>query len=186
MRTSTIRQSIQSLRSGAQMGIAVKKPLIRRLHPGCSSVSSSSSLSLPLLDRLTDILLPLFQELCMPVGRGCLLFLSLGFRDSTHLSWFNKCVFASASPQIHFQNRNTSTFVGQTESQKGRKPKMDGVDRHYTILTQWRWTHRSAVHVSPGWMRIQSVRLTPVGSEAPHLAPKVQSSLSLGMVSPWT
>jgi hypothetical protein len=66
--TLTVLESSQTLRRRAQMGIAVKKPLIGRLHPGFGSVSSSGSLSLPLLDRLTDILTPLFQELCLPIG----------------------------------------------------------------------------------------------------------------------
>jgi hypothetical protein len=136
VRTSTIRQSIQSLRSGAQMGIAGEEQLIRRLHPGCGSVSSSSSLSLPLLDRLTDILPPLIQELCMPIGRGCLLFgthLSLGSTSAVG----GCCRFSRGSTNASLQvpphrfTYRTETRQVLSDRQTDRQPKMDGVERHY-------------------------------------------------------
>jgi hypothetical protein len=101
------------------MRIRGKETFIRRLHPSFCS----GSLSLSLLDRLTAILTPFFQELCLPV---------------THLSWLNvrrrwmlslltrlnKCVFASASPQSVIPSETLSTFLSDRESQKG------GVERH--------------------------------------------------------
>ena len=122
VRTLTILESRQTLRSGTQMGIHSIESLISRLHPGFCSVSSSGRLSLPLLDRLTEILPPLIQELCLPIGRGCLFY-------GTHLSWFNKCVFASASPQIHLQNRNASSFVRQTERQTAKKVEWKDIQK---------------------------------------------------------
>ena len=87
-----ILESRQTLRSGAQMGIAVKEQLISRLHPGRCRVSSSGSLSLPLLDRLTEILPPLIQELCLPIGLGCL------FYGHPQKAWFEQMRLCKCLP----------------------------------------------------------------------------------------
>ena len=68
MCTLAVSKSSQPLFRRTQMGIAVKKPLIRRLHPGFCGGGGGGSLSLPLLDRLTKFLPPLIQELCLPIN----------------------------------------------------------------------------------------------------------------------
>ena len=92
VRTLTIAESRQTLRSGAQLRIHSKETFIGRLHPSFCSVSSSSSLSLPLLDRLTEILPPLIQELCLPIGLGCL------FYGHPQKAWFEQMRLCKCLP----------------------------------------------------------------------------------------